>query len=297
MKIFLKSTFLLGLLAMSLSVQAQQGAEEIITESSRSGEDIYVDDIVPKRMIVESKVLPYEHVREADVPWQKTIYRIIDTREKMNLPFRYPLKPFFEILRELSDNEDIVTFADNGGFPDFKAPLTTQDLEGKLYKVDTSTVTDYETYEETISINKTEVYYADINRYRVKEIWFFDEESSMLKVRIIGIAPVLDKVDPETGIVNYPEILFWVYYPEARQYLAKYRVANDFNDVAPMTWTDLLDNRFFASFIYKKTNVLDYRVEDYFNTDDADQDGIDMLLESDRIKQELFNFEHDLWTY
>jgi len=43
--------------------------------------------------------------------------------------------------------------------------------------------------------------------------------------------------------------------------------------------------------------VLDYRVQDYFNTNDPEQDGIDKLLESEKIKMELFNFEHDLWTY
>ena len=94
MKILLRSAFLFSFLLVGICMNAQKGAEEIITESSEPAEDIYVDDIVKKRLIVENRVLPYEPVREADIAWQKTIYRIIDTREKMNLPFRYPLKPF-----------------------------------------------------------------------------------------------------------------------------------------------------------------------------------------------------------
>ncbi len=297
MKILLRSAFFLGLLFVGISVQAQKGAEEIITESSEPSEDIYVDDIVKKRLIVENKTLPYEPIREADIGWQKTIYRVIDTREKMNLPFRYPLKPFFDILREMGMNGDIVVFKDNAGFPDFSTPLNAEQLEGKFFRIDTSTVTNYDTYEEEIQITKSEVYYEDINRYRVKEVWYFDEEASMLKVRILGVAPVLDRIDPETGVVKYPEILFWAYYPEARVYLSKHRVFNEFNDIAPMTWTDLFENRFFSSYIYKKTNVLDYRVQDYFNSNNPEQDGIDKLLESEKIKMELFNFEHDLWTY
>lgn len=300
MKILLRSAFLFSFLVIGLVMNAQKGAEDVIgstdvTESSDP--EVYVDDIVQKRLIVENRVLPYEPVREADIAWQKTIYRIIDTREKMNLPFRYPVKPFFEILRELGMNGDIVAFRDNAGFPDFSDPLTADDLEGKFFSVDTNTVINYETYEEEIKITKSEVFYEDINRFRVKEMWYFDEEASILKVRILGIAPVLDKIDPETGVVKYPEILFWAYYPEAREYLSKHQVFNEANDMAPMTWSDLFEARFFSSYIFKSTNVLDFRVQDYFNTNDPEQDGIDKLLESEKIKQELFNFEHDLWTY
>lgn len=297
MKILLRNTFLFSLLMIGTVINAQKGAEEIITESSEPASDKYVDDIVQRRLIVENRVLPYEPVREADIAWQKTIYRVIDTREKINLPFRYPLKSFFEILRELGTNGDIVTFKDEAGFPDFSNPLTAEQLEGRFYKIDTSSVVNYETYEEEIKIVKSEVFYQDINRYRVKEMWYFDEEASVLKVRILGVAPVKDVIDEDTGVVKYPEILFWIYYPEAREYLSKHQVFNEDNDIAPMTWSDLFEQRHFASYIYKQTNVLDYRVQDYFNSKDAEQDGIDMLLESEKIRMELFNFEHDLWTY
>jgi len=163
MKILLKSAFLFALLFAGMaSVQAQKGAEEIVsdvTESSEPAEDMYIDDIVKKRLIVENRTLPYEPVREADIGWQKTIYRIIDTREKMNLPFRYPQKPFFDILRELGMNGDMVVFKDNAGFPDFSTPLTADQLEGKFFSVDTSTVVDYDTYEEQIQITKSEVFF------------------------------------------------------------------------------------------------------------------------------------------
>ena len=171
----------------------------------------------------------------------------------------------------------------------------SRDTDFKFQLIAT-TIIDYDTYEESIKIVKSELFYEDINRYRLKEIWFFDEEASQLKVRIIGIAPLLDVIDPETMVVKYPELKFWVYYPTAREYFSKYRVITDANDVAPMTWTDLFEARFFSSYIYKITNVLDKRVKDNYLTG-TDRDGINMLLESDQIKAELFNFEHDLWEY
>ena len=278
---YIKSVLLLFVLFGTLNLSAQKLAEEIITESSEPAEDTYIDDIVQKRLITENRTLQYEPIREADIAWQKTIYRVIETREKMNLAFRTPVRPFFEILRDLAMN---------------KSPMTAEQVENAFYKTDTSVVIDYDTYEETVSINKSELYYEDINRYRVKEIWFFDEEASQLKVRILGIAPVLDVVDPETMIVKYPELKFWIYYPTAREFLSKHRVISDENDVAPMTWADLFEARFFSSYIYKITNVLDKRVKDNYLTG-TDRDGINMLLESEQIKAELFNFEHDLWEY
>ncbi|MEE9439956.1 MAG: gliding motility protein GldN [Saprospiraceae bacterium] len=296
MNTILKSALLLFVLFGTYSVNAQKLAEDVITESSEPAEDIYIDDIVKKTLITENRILAYEPLREADIAWQKTIYRVIETREKMNLSFRYPNQPFFEILRELGMNGDIVLFKDDAGKPNFSRPMTADEVEGAFFKTDTSSSIDLDTYEESVSINKSELFYEDINRYRVKEIWFFDEEASQLKVRILGIAPVLDVVDPESGVVKYPELKFWIYYPTAREYLAKFKVFNDFNDIAPMTWADLFESRFFASYIYKITNVLDKRVKDNYLSG-TDRDGINMLLESDQIKEELFNFEHDLWEY
>jgi len=288
------SAFLFG--TIGLDAQTKLGAEDIITESSEPAEDIYVDDIVAKRLIIENRVLQYEPIREADIAWQKTIYRVIETREKMNLAFRTPVKPFFEILRDLAMNGDITLFRHDGVAPNYKAPFNAKEVEDAFFSTDTISTIDYDTYEETVKINKSEVYYEDVNRYRIKEIWFFDEEASMLKVRILGVAPVIDRVDPETGIVKYPEVLFWIYYPTARELLSKHRVINEENDIAPMTWADLFESRFFSSYIYKITNVLDKRVQDNYSAQD-ERSGINALLESQQIKAELFNFEHDLWEY
>ena len=86
-----------------------------------------------------------------------------------------------------------------------------------------------------------------------------------------------------------------MYYPEARYAFARYRVQNEDNDIAPMSWYDLFESRYFASYILKQSNPLDLRVKDVFYG--YDREGIDRLLESEKIKAELFNFEHDLWEF
>jgi len=273
-------------------LNAQKGAEEIITESSEPAEDRYVDDIVSKRLVVENTVLPYEPIREADIAWQKKIWRVLDTREKMNLPFRYPEKPLFNVFREMIENGDITVFEDEK----FTTALTPEEVEKSLNRVDTSVIFDYDTYEEKVQVVKSEISWEDINRFRVKEIWFFDEESSRLRVRILGIAPERDVYDDETQEFKYSLPLFWIYYPEARNLLSKHRIFNENNDMAPMTWAALFESRFFSSVIYKSSNVLDLRVKVMFDAS-KENSNIDILLESKKIKAELFNFEHDFWTY
>lgn len=288
MRRIVKLCSLAVMLAWTGTVFAQA---EIVTESSEPSEDSYIDDIVNRRLVTENQVLPYEPVREADIAWEKRIWRVIETREKMNLPFRYPEKPLFTIFAEMVENGDITVFEDEK----FEDPMTFDEVNARLNKIDTISTFDYDTYVEKVEVVKTTVNPLDINTYRMKEIYYFDEEASMMKSRIIGIAPIKDEIDDTTGETKYSFPLFWIYYPEAREYLAKQMVFNENNDMSPMTWADLFEKRFFASFIIKKSNVLDYRVEDFYKG--YDRAGIDRLLESEKIKNELLNFEHDLWTY
>jgi len=284
-----KNLFFLLCLFLSAGLTAQE--DDIMTESSVPDEYRYLDGVVPRSTIEEAPVIQYEHLREADVVWERKLWRIIDVREKMNMAFRSPHKPFFSILREMAENGDVAVFDDEF----FKDPLTIDQIDRKLNRIDTTTIFDYDTYEEKVTVVRNTINWEDIKQFRIKEVWFFDKEASMLKNRIIGISPILDEIDPDTGELKYSLPLFWIYYPEAKDFLAKYRVQNDNNDLSPMSWYDLFESRFFASFIMKRSNTLDLRIEDKFYG--YDREGIDRLMESDKIKAELFNFEHDLWEY
>lgn len=246
-----------------------------------------LDDIVEKRIIDDRMVLPYQPLREADIFWEKRIWRIIDIREKMNLPFAYPEKPFFSILMEAAINGDITVYSAEDD--KFSAMLDASEVATMGASVDTVTTFDPDTYEETIQVVRNELNPEDIKRFRLKEVWFFDEETSTLQVRILGIAALQDVKD-DNGNFLYELPMFWVYYPECREVLARHKVFMEGNDASPITWEDLMEMRFFSSYIYKESNVYDRRLKDYMV-------GVDLLLEADKIKQEIFNFEHDLWSY
>ena len=274
------------LIALPFVAQAQL-PESILTESSDPTANKPLDDIVEKRMTLEHRVLPYDHLREADIFWEKRIWRVVDVREKMNKPFAYPERPFFTILMDAAMAGDITVYSTEDD--KFTAPLTPDEVSAKSASIDTVITFDPETYEEQIQVVRNELNPEDVKRFRFKEVWFFDEESSTLQVRTLGIAPLIDVTD-DNGNFLYEQPMFWVYYPEARNILARERVFNYGNDASPITWEDLMERRYFASYVYKESNVYDRRLQEYLT-------GVDLLLEADKIKQEIFNFEHDLWSY
>ncbi len=286
MKFALKLFSLVSLLLLCNISYAQQ-PENILTESSDPNEGRPLDDIVDKRLTNDKRLLPYDHVREADIFWEKRIWRVIDIREKMNLPFAYPERPFFSILMDAATGGEITVYSTEDD--KFSSKLTPDEVASMGATIDTVITFDPETYEEQLQVVRNDINPEDVKRFRMKEVWFFDEETSTLQVRILGIAPLIDKTD-ENGNFLYEKPMFWVYYPEAREILSRERVFNVGNDASPMTWEDLMEMRFFSSYIYKESNVRDRRIQDYLT-------GIDLLLEADKIKQEIFNFEHDLWSY
>lgn len=275
--------------------RAEEPTEESTTEESTTDESSDVkeddeppiDDIVKKRLVEERFTLPYEPIREADIMWEKRIWRVIDTREKINKYFSYPEAPFVKILMDAAINGEINVYSTVDD--KFTEKMTSDEVGSIGASVDTILQFDPETYEEKIKIVRNEMDYNDIKRFRVKEVWFFDEESSTMKVRILGIAPLKDVKD-EQGNFKYEQVLFWAYYPDCRDLLANHKVYNPENDASPLTWEDMFEMRFFSSYVFKESNVYDRRLKDYLS-------GVDLLLESEKIKSEIFNFEQDVWSY
>ncbi|MEM9850199.1 MAG: gliding motility protein GldN [Bacteroidota bacterium] len=247
-----------------------------------------LDGVVERTLIQQKAPLAYEKLREADVAWEKKIWRIVDVREKMNLTFTYPKRPFFNILQEAIATGKITAY--DGEKDDFSMPLSTEEAVAKGVTLDTITTWDPVTYDEILKPIRNEVDYTEIKRFRIKEVWYFDEESARMKVRLLGIAPIVEVVD-ENGNFKYEQVLYWAYYPELRQVLASEQAPHLSNDANPMTWENLLEMRYFSSYVYKASNIRDERIQDYISG------GRDRLLEADKLEREIFNLEQDLWSY
>lgn len=247
-----------------------------------------LDDITERAVIQERAILSYQPLREADILWERRIWRVVDVREKMNLPFMAPESPLFKILADAAISNELAVYSTEDD--KFSKRLTQDQIKSKLYRRDTVVVIDPNTFEETVRIVENETNWEDVKRFRIKESWFFDTKTSTLCHRILGIAPIIEERDEE-GDFRFEMPLFWVYYPAARPLLAQHKaITLGENWSATTTWEDLFEKRYFASHITKENNVRDLRLQDMYS-------GLDLLMESDKIKNELFAREHDMWSY
>ncbi|WP_093364628.1 type IX secretion system ring subunit PorN/GldN [Psychroflexus sediminis] len=142
----------------------------------------------------------------------------------------------------------------------------------------------------------TEITSRNILEYRIKGMWYFDKLQGEMRYRLLGIAPAgYDIQSQNESYAGDPQIVpyFWVWFPDARQALHNAKVLNNQNGSKPFSFDHLLNSRRFDSFIYKTQNVYEDREVNEYIQDNA----LLQLLESQRIKEEIRNFELDMWNY
>lgn len=255
----------------------------------------YKDGVYDKENAVNRRFIPYTHLREGDVTWEKRIWRTIDIREKVNQPLYFPIEAnvsrisIMQLISKYILSGQIIAFSDE----EFLIPLERAQIRDKM--VLKSDSTDQELFDEagnpyTVkvagAIDSTWIY-ENFCQIELKEDWFFDKQKSTLEVRIIGMGfSVLLKGKEDLGCNTF----FYVYFPACRPFFAKHEVFNTKNDSERRTFEDIFWKRQFSSAIKKESNVYDRNIEQYSK-------GLDALLESDRIKGDIFRFEHDLWHF
>ena len=255
-------------------------------------------------LITDRTPLPYQQLRAEDAAYDERIWREIDTREKINLPFRYSANEdngnqrFISILLRAIQNGP-----DNGGVTAFSpiddrftTPMTTAEV-AKAISGGSVSVPIYDSLGNVIGNKETmqEVNLDSFYKFRIKEEVIFDKQSSRLFWRILGIAPV-KRVITASGVDLGDTELFWVYYPDMRPIFAKYYVYNGKNYGARMTWEDLFESRMFHGRIIKST--LDNPFDTYLKNQTGLKDRpILQLLQGEKIKNEIFDYEQNLWSY
>jgi gliding motility associated protien GldN len=266
----------------------------------------YENDNAIDRLLIKDRVpLPYEHIREDDAVYRQRVWRNIDTREKMNQAFRYDADEdngnqlFINILLTAIQKGEIEVY--NPIDDRFTTKITKEDIvkslvgEPEIRKVpDWAKDPTGNTLKDTMIINEYNP--ALVNKFQIKEEVIFDKESSRMFTRILGIAPLQDMTDPVTGAYRGEKKLFWVYYPKFRASLAKFEAYNGKNWGARMTWEELFESRMFSSYITKSTldNPSNVALEQIPGLKD---NGILRLWEGENIKNKIFDYEQNLWSY
>ena len=257
------------------------------------------------------KPLPYGYVHDRDVLMGKAVWEFIDLDERINFPLYYPVDTanigkerrslFTVLLNGIKKGKITEVYADDY----FNTKKTLKDMASSFKFVDTTDAgkdeinnyyDDYKSGRKVLDrqyIDERELTAQDISGYKVKGYWYFDKRQSELKYRLLAICPVAPEAR-DIGKENQDVIeLFWVYFPSIRDVLHEAKAFNDKNSAMPITFDHLLNSRRFSGVIYKEENVHgDRLIQDYMK-DNAQM----QLLESERVKDKIRNFEQDMWNY
>ena len=263
------------------------------------------DNAIQRNLLKDRTPLDYEHIREDDATYIQRVWREIDVHEKLNIPFVYKAEGddgnqrFIMILLNAIKKGEVTAFSAVGGDDRFTTPLPfSQIAELMVGKPKTQQIPDWANDPDGSkglmkdTIISTEFNPDLVERYWIKEDVVFDKESSRMYTRILGIAP-LQTIVNDDGSFRAVTPIFWVYYPDLRPMLAKFDVYNGRNFGAKMSWEELFESRMFASRIIKSriNNPNDFYISSYV------KDPILALLEGENIKEKIFNYEQDLWSY
>ncbi|MFV7236508.1 MULTISPECIES: type IX secretion system ring subunit PorN/GldN [Flavobacterium] len=249
------------------------------------------------------KPLVYGYVHDRDVLMGKTTWEIIDLSEKINFALYFPIdtanigsdrRSLYDVLTKAMRNGKITeVYTDSY----FNTKKSIEDIQGSLTRIDTT-----DAGREQINagaqispeyILKQDLTAQDVSKYKIKGYWYFDKRQSELKYRLLGICPITpDVYTMNSDEKDYIE-LFWVFFPAAREVLHEAKAFNDKNSAMPVSFDQILNSRRFNSVIYKEENVYGDRAIDEYMKDNAQN----QLLESERVKEKIRNFEQDMWNY
>ncbi|MDB4107310.1 gliding motility protein GldN [Bacteroidia bacterium] len=253
----------------------------------------FEDYTYPHTAVKERKAVPYRYIREANVKWSKRIHRVIDVREKQNKVMHWPRNPFYLIVWNAVMDGEVSAYVNDS----LTSIITPEDIT-EAVSIETSVMVPnpdnpddpYDLIEQMVS----ETYEpSKIVKYRIMEDWIFDYNYSDFRSRIIAIAP-LWKPLTESGIELGEVPLYWLKMDDLRDKLAQEEVFNSRNDASRMSFDHWFQMRQFSSYIVKESNMYDLDIAMF---EEFRDNGVEALLESDRIKNDLFILEHDLWEY
>ncbi|RZP08084.1 MAG: gliding motility protein GldN [Flavobacteriales bacterium] len=232
--------------------------------------------------------LEFDYIDERDILWSKIVYEKIDLNEKLNFPLLFPVndetyeknrKSLWRILKENIINKRITElyFDRNDNFKD------------KMSYNDVMEVVSFTELINGVPTPPEELKSIDITAYRIKGMWYFDKRQGEMKYRLLGLMPVGKNLKDDDGKNNTD--LFWIWYPSLRKILHQEMVFNEKNNANRISFDQLLISRRFSSYIYKEDNLYgDRPISSYKDK------GLQSILESERIKKEILDFEQDMWN-
>ncbi len=254
-------------------------------------------------LLDNDKPLDYGYVDDRDILYSRMSWEKVVLDERVNFPMYYPIdtnnigrdrRSLFDVLMRAVKEGEVPNIYDDSYFT---SKRTLKDIEAALTLIDTTElgIEQLNAGEELSPeyINRRDITAADIVEYHIKGLWYFDKRHGELKYRLLGLAPVA----PDVNFIDSDEPdlvpLFWVFFPDAREVLHNAKAFNNENSAVPISFDHLLNARRFNGYIFREENVQGDRTIAEYISDNA----LMQLLESNRVKEKIRDFEQDMWSY
>jgi len=292
--------YVLAVLAYCTTANAQS----IIDADDQSNPN----DFYTKVSTTGKKPMPYPPVRQSDVIWEKVVWREIDFNERFNQFFYFPTNDSVNsqgrtnlvslILRAVKNGEISNVYDDD----DMKAPkdpakaisdLAGEPIERERPKVDADGQTIFDEDGEPEMEKWLQERTFDITtatKIRIKERWYIDKQDSRQKVRILGLAFEYDKELASGNTAR--NWSFWIPMNDmaVRNVLVNTDAFDENNDVVENSYDDVFIARYFDSYIIRTSNIHNRSISDYLVGEDA-------ILEAQKLEEEIYDIESDMWEY
>ncbi len=254
--------------------------------------------------------VPYAEIKREDAIYTKRVWRELDFRDKGNKILTSPKVNLLGVIYDaVSKGELELHGIDDESFE--REPVSSLKANVKAKSsADTSFLGVNPNTNELNGANN-DFFAASFKGIRVKEDWVFDIRRGVFEPRIVGVAPIRLDIrqsvnadgSPILGADGQPlpptvteQPVGWINYEELRPLLANTKISNDGNDNSGLTFDDIFLRRLFFSNIVKEANSGDLRIQD-IEISGRLLTSKERLLEAERIKKKMADFEQGLWEY
>ena len=270
-------------------------------------DEIGVEKLQTAEMNAMADTIAVVNHRWDDIVWSRTVYRVIDMRDKQNFQLYFPTRPndqyrsLFRVMLDAVANGINVYKRDPRDIkPSWKDVLTGYELS-RVFAYDESTENnlmqvDTLTEQRSVGVDQYSRYVRNQLKFLIQEKIFFDKHTSRMYSKIMAIAPLYalhpDNMDSKESMAYFRNsVICWFAFDELRPYLIRQFVVPKGNDTERMTFDDFFNQKMYSSYLLGESSTYGRMLLEYAVDEDA------LRAEQKRIDTELINFEEDLWEY
>lgn len=282
-------TATLFIAGIALSAQAQVVRKAKTDEKTKSS-----SAQVTERM---QSLYDEKSASDANLQWQRVIYRSLDLNKEENMPLYYPEEPgadgmnlFYIIIKHICDNS-LAAYEYLDG-----REMFTDDYR---IKVDETLDRFYINYTHAkgssikapkLTVEDADVPANEVLSYYIIEKYEFDRNKGKVTRKVEAICPVLHR-DGDFGgdVVKYP--MFWVKMSDLRPYISlQYVFTDNDNNLLQTSLDDYFLSNKYKGEIYKYKNMRNMSMIQMY------PDSTQLKHAQDSIEKRLISFDANMWV-